>query len=113
MAGDGQRSSAQSTQNGIRALESALTGIRKSRQDVDNTSADLSRGYQGSDGAQFGQLLIKWDGQCDVIQRTLQDMIDKLAASLTQHQRTQTAAGDAVAQASRASDTVFHELAGS
>ncbi|MGW1108809.1 hypothetical protein [Streptomyces sp. NPDC002540] len=113
MTVDGQRSSVKSTQNGIRALESALTGITKSRQDVDSTRGDLSRGYQGSDGGQFGQLLVRWDQQCGVIQRNLQDMIDKLTQSLTEHQKTQTAAGDAIAQASQASDSAFHALSGS
>ncbi|MET8942580.1 hypothetical protein ABZX30_03025 [Streptomyces sp. NPDC004542] len=113
MAGGGQQSSAQATRNGIHALESALSGITRSRQDVDSTRGDLSRGYQGSDGAQFGQLLVKWDEQATVIQRNLQDMIDKLTASLSEHQRTQTAAGDAIIQASNASDAAFQTLTGS
>ncbi|MDQ0765437.1 hypothetical protein [Streptomyces canus] len=112
MAGDGQRSSAQATRNGIHALESALTGITKSRQDVDSTRGDVARGYQGSDGGQFGQLLVKWDEQCGVIQRNLQDMIEKLNQSLIEHQQTQTAAGDAITQASGASDAAFQTLAG-
>ncbi|MGW1269608.1 hypothetical protein [Streptomyces sp. NPDC002491] len=80
---------------------------------MDSTRGDLSRGYQGSDGAQFGQLLQLWDEQCGVIQRNLQDMIDKLGLSLQEHTRTQVASKDAVQQASQTSQAAFQALAGS
>ncbi|MER6632214.1 hypothetical protein ABT301_29040 [Streptomyces sp. NPDC000987] len=112
MAGVGQQSSAQSTRNGIHALESALSGITRCRRDVDSTRGDLARGYQGSDGAQFGQLLQLWDEQCGVIQKNLQDMIEKLGLSLREHTKTQAASHDAVQQASQASQAAFQALSG-
>ncbi|MFF3334495.1 hypothetical protein ACFYWX_33930 [Streptomyces sp. NPDC002888] len=113
MAGGGQQSSAQATTNGIRALEAALEGVARSRRDVDDTRGNLARGYQGSDGAQFGVLLTKWDEQCSVIQKNLGEMIQALQTSLVEHGKTQTASTDAIQQASHASDAVFQTLTGS
>jgi uncharacterized protein YukE len=112
MAGDGQQSNEQATRNGIQALESAFSGIMKSRQDVDGTRATLSSGYQGSDGGQFGQLLQQWDDQANVILKNLEDMIDKLNTSLQQHSKTQGSSNDAINQAYNQSDSVFHQLTG-
>ena len=112
MAGGGQQSSAQSTRNGIQALEAARNGVTRCRQDVDATRGNLSTAYQGSDGGQFGQLLRMWDEQCAVIQKNLQDMVDALELSLKQHQQTQTSAGEAITHASHASDAVFQQLTG-
>ncbi|KUJ41124.1 hypothetical protein ACWDR2_27695 [Streptomyces sp. NPDC003631] len=113
MAGDGQQSSEQATRNGIQALESAFSGIMKSRQDVDGTRATLSSGYQGSDGGQYGQLLQQWDEQVNVILRNLEDMVDKLNTSLVEHGKTQGSSNDAINQAYNSSDAVFHQLTGS
>ncbi|MFJ5220809.1 hypothetical protein ACIP98_39860 [Streptomyces sp. NPDC088354] len=112
MAGNGQQSNEQSTRNGIQALESAFSGIMKCRQDVDNTRATLSAGYQGSDGAQFGTLLTQWDGQCNNILRTLEDMVDKLNQSLMQHGKAQGASNDAINQAYNQSQAAFDQLVG-
>ncbi|MFF7361759.1 hypothetical protein [Streptomyces sp. NPDC008125] len=108
----GQQSSEQSTRNGIQALESAFSGILKSRQDVDATRATLSSGYQGSDGGQFGQLLKQWDDQANVILRNLEDMVDKLNQSLAQHNKTQGSSNDSINQAYTQSQSAFDQLAG-
>ncbi|TXC99884.1 WXG100 family type VII secretion target [Streptomyces sp. ISID311] len=112
MAGNGQQSSEQATRNGIQALESASNGITKSRQDVDSTRAGLARGYQGSDGAQYGQLLEQWDEQVSVILRNLQDMISKLNTSLTEHSKTQDSSNQAINQAVSKSASAFDSLIG-
>ncbi|MEU6353674.1 hypothetical protein ABZ896_30830 [Streptomyces sp. NPDC047072] len=111
MAG-GQQSSEQATRNGIQALESAFSGILKSRQDVDNTRATLSSGYQGSDGGQFGALLQAWDQQCDIILRNLNSMVEALNASLAQHNKSQGSSNEAINQAYSASQAAFNQLAG-
>ncbi|MEU5093231.1 hypothetical protein [Streptomyces sp. NPDC020996] len=79
---------------------------------MDSTRGDLARGYQGSDGAQFGQLLEKWDQQCGVIQKNLRDMIDKLGVSLQEHTKTQAASHDKVMHATHASQAAFDALSG-
>jgi hypothetical protein len=113
MAGGGQQSSAQSTRNGIQALEAARNGVTRCRQDVDATRGSLSAAYKGSDGGQFGELLRLWDEQCGVIQKNLQEMVGALELSMKQHQQTQTSAGEAIIQASHASDGIFQQLNGS
>ncbi|MFE6904676.1 hypothetical protein ACFVFJ_49470 [Streptomyces sp. NPDC057717] len=113
MAGNGQQSNEQSTRNGIRALESAFSGIMKSRQDVDGTRATLSRGYQGSDGGQYGQLLKQWDDQVNIVLKNLEDMIDKLNTSLAEHNKSQGASNDAINHAANASNSAFNTLIGS
>ncbi|MFC4034382.1 hypothetical protein ACFO3J_23305 [Streptomyces polygonati] len=112
MAGNGQQSSEQSTRNGIQALEMAFNGILKSRQDVDNTRATLGQGYQGSDGGQFGALLTQWDSQANVILRNLEDVIDKLNTSLTEHNKQQGSSNDAINQAYNSSQSAFDQLSG-
>jgi uncharacterized protein YukE len=112
MAGDGQQSNEQSTRNGIQALESAFSGIMKSRQDVDSTRATLSSGYQGSDGGAFGDLLVKWDDQANIILKNLQDMIDKLNTSLVEHNKTQGSSNEAINAAYQQSDSIFNQLTG-
>lgn len=112
MAGNGQQSNEQATRNGIQALESAFSGILKSRQDVDQTRATLSSGYQGSDGGQFGSLLKQWDDQCNSILRSLEDMVDKLNQSLSQHGKTQGSSNESINQAYSASQAAFDQLAG-
>ncbi|MER5436095.1 hypothetical protein [Streptomyces sp. NPDC002588] len=112
MAGTGQQSNEQATRNGIQALESAFSGILKSRQDVDNTRATLSTGYQGSDGGQFGGLLKQWDEQCDSILRSLEDMVDKLNQSLTQHGKTQGSSNEAINSAYNQAQAAYDQLIG-
>ncbi|MFJ9031030.1 hypothetical protein ACIRQP_21360 [Streptomyces sp. NPDC102274] len=113
MAGMGQQSNEQATRNGIQALESAFSGILKSRQDVDGTRATLSRGYQGSDGAMYGQLLQQWDQQVNVILKNLEDMIGKLNTSLVEHNKSQGSSNESINQAFSASDAAFQTLTGS
>ncbi|WP_105975426.1 hypothetical protein [Streptomyces geranii] len=112
MAGNGQQSNEQATRNGIQALESAFSGILKSRQDVDQTRATLSSGYQGSDGGQFGSLLKQWDDQCNSILRSLEDMVDKLNQSLSQHGKTQGSSNEQINAAYSQSQAAFDQLAG-
>lgn len=113
MASGGQQSSAQATAKGVTALQAAQDGVARCRRDVDSTRNDLARGYQGSDGAEFGKLLAKWDEQCSVIQKNLGEMIEALQQSMVQHGKVQTASTEAVRQASQASDAVFQTLTGS
>jgi uncharacterized protein YukE len=110
--GNGQMSNEQATRNGIQALESAFTGIQKSRQDVDSTASTLASGYQGSDGAQYTQLLAQWDGQANIILKNLQDMINQLNTTLQQHGKTQGSSNDAINQAYSQADSIFDQLAG-
>lgn len=111
MAGGGQQSSAQSTRNGIHALESARDGVARCRQDVEATRSNLSAAYRGSDGGQYGELLRKWDDQCAVIQKNLQGMVEALNLSMQQHQQTQTSAGEAISRAASASENAaFQQL---
>ncbi|MYQ82179.1 hypothetical protein GTY51_00430 [Streptomyces sp. SID4936] len=108
--GNLQQSSESSTRNGIQALEAAYSGILKSRQDVDNTRNNLSKGYQGSDGGQYGALLKQWDDQVNIILRNLEDMVDKLNTSLVEHGKTQGSSNDAINQAYSASQKAFDDL---
>ncbi|WP_432132935.1 hypothetical protein [Streptomyces tendae] len=110
--GNLQASNEQLTRNGIQALESAFTGVLRSRQDVDNMRVALAQGYQGSDGGAFGQLLQVWDEQVNVILKNLEEMVDKLNASLAQHGKQQGSSNDAINQAFQGSEAAFHALTG-
>ncbi|GHH80308.1 hypothetical protein GCM10018793_35190 [Streptomyces sulfonofaciens] len=110
--GNIQASSEQATRNGIQALEAAFTGIMRARSDVDGTRANLSQGYQGSDGGAFGQLLQQWDEQANVILKNLEDMIDKLNTSLAEHGKQQGASNESINQAFQSSEAAFQALAG-
>ncbi|MFD9393347.1 hypothetical protein ACFWBB_22285 [Streptomyces sp. NPDC060000] len=112
MAGGGQQSSEVSTRNGVQALEMAFSGIVKCRQDVDGTRANLSVGYQGSDGGQFGSLLKQWDDQANVILKNLESMVDALNQSLAEHHKTQGSSNDAINQAYSQSQAAFDQLIG-
>jgi uncharacterized protein YukE len=107
----GQQSSDTSTRNGIMALEQAYTSIQSSLQDVESTRNNLATSYQGSDGGKYGQLLDQWDDQVKIILKNLNDMIDKLNQSLTQHGQMQGSANDAVDSAYSASQAAFDALA--
>jgi uncharacterized protein YukE len=110
MAGGVQQSSAQSTRNGIHALESADRGVARCRQDVEATKNNLSVAFRGDDGAEYGMLLRQWDDQCAVIQKNLQDMVEALNQSMKQHQQTQTAAGEAISRAAASQNAIFQQL---
>ncbi|MFF4014690.1 hypothetical protein [Streptomyces sp. NPDC001843] len=108
----GQQSSESSTQRGINALEQAHSAISRSKQDVDDTKHSLSSTYTGGDGHGYQDLLTAWDEQCQIILNNLQDMIDKLQRSGTQHRQTQSAATDAIHHARSAGQAAFDALAG-
>ncbi|MGH1554381.1 hypothetical protein ACRAWF_27855 [Streptomyces sp. L7] len=102
-----------STRNGIQALESAFSGIVKIRRDVDSTRSTLGSGQaRCSDGGQYGQLLEQWDGQCNVILKNLEDVIDRLNQSLVEHNKTQGSSNDSINQAYNAAQSAFDQLAG-
>ncbi|WEH43413.1 hypothetical protein OG233_30040 [Streptomyces sp. NBC_01218] len=106
----GVQSEAGATQNGIRALKQAFTGILNSRQDVQNTRTDLSSTYAGSDGGKYGELLDKWDDQVDIILTNLQSMVDELTETAKQHQFAQDTAGQDINTAYSQADAVFDAL---
>jgi uncharacterized protein YukE len=110
--GNGQMSNEQATRNGIQALESAFTGIQKSRQDVDTTATTLSVGFGGGDGSQFQQLLHQWDDYANVIQKNLEDMINQLNHTLQEHGKTQGSSNEAINQAYKQADSIFDQLTG-
>lgn len=110
---NGQQSSEGSTRNGIMALEQAYSSIQASLQDVENTKNNLASSYQGSDGGKYGQLLDQWDDQVQIILKNLNDMIDKLNQSLTEHGKMQGSANESVDSAYSASQAAFEALAGS
>ncbi|MFJ3667468.1 hypothetical protein ACIPSE_13540 [Streptomyces sp. NPDC090106] len=110
MASGVQQSSESAMAKGILALEMARDGVRRCRQDVQDTRGKLSASYQGSDGREFGNLLDKWDAQCAIILRSLQEMIDRLYDSLEAHGVTQEAAVEAVAQAKARAEAAFAQL---
>lgn len=112
MVGNGQRSSEQATRNGVQALESAFSGILRARQDVHDTRNVLAAGYKGKDGAAFGQLLQAWEEQIDIVLRNLEDMVDKLNTSLSEHRKTQGAADEEINAAYQKSSAVFDQLTG-
>lgn len=109
---NGQQSSVGSTRSGISALEAAHTAISTSRQHVEDTKNNLSSTYTGSDGYNYGNLITDWETQCDIILKNLQDMIDTLNTSLTQHTQTQSGANEAIHHANNAGQAVFDTLAG-
>ncbi|MCT9084301.1 hypothetical protein [Streptomyces fulvoviolaceus] len=111
--GGTQQSEESSTRNGISALETAYSGVQRILQDVESTKNNLSTSYQGSDGGAYGKLLDLWDDQVVVILKNLEDMIDKLNTSLTQHNLAQGSGREAIDQAFSASEAAFDALSGS
>lgn len=108
-----QQSSEASTRNGIQSLELAYGGVQRILQDVESTKTNLSGSYQGSDGGAYSRLLDQWDDQVVIILKNLEDMIDKLNTSLTQHGLAQGSGNDAIDQAFSASEAAFDALSGS
>jgi uncharacterized protein YukE len=108
--GNAQQSSEQATKSGISALESAQQSIQSSKSGVDSTRSTLSQGYQGSDGAQFGQLLAQWDQQCQIILKNLSDMITQLNHTATEHRKTQGNTNDSISNAHSKSASAFDTL---
>ncbi|WP_030186757.1 WXG100 family type VII secretion target [Streptomyces violaceorubidus] len=112
MAGDLRAADSQATRNGITALEAAKQGITRSRQDVEATKANLATGYQGSDGHAFTQLVAQWEGQCDIILKSLEEMIDALNTNDQEVNKNQQQANDAIRNASQKTGAAFSALMG-
>ncbi|MFC4467659.1 hypothetical protein ACFPH6_24540 [Streptomyces xiangluensis] len=107
-----QQSQESSTRNGVQALEMAFSGIVRCRQDVENTKTNLMTHYKGSDGGAFRDLVTAWEEKADVILTNVQDMIDTLNQTLTEHGKQQGSSNEAINQAYSQSDAVFDALAG-
>ncbi|MFI0513849.1 hypothetical protein RKD19_004891 [Streptomyces canus] len=107
-----QQSQESSTRNGVQALEMAFSGIVRCRQDVENTKVNLMTHYKGSDGGAFRDLVTAWEEKADIILTNVQDMIDTLNQTLTEHGRQQGSSNEAINQAYSQSDAVFDALAG-
>jgi early secretory antigenic target protein ESAT-6 len=107
-----QQSQESSTRNGVQALEMAFSGIVKCRQEVENTKANLMSHYKGSDGGAFKDLVTAWEEKADVILTNVQDMIDTLNQTLTEHGKQQGSSNESINQAYAESDAVFDALAG-
>ncbi|MFE4663703.1 hypothetical protein ACFRI7_02600 [Streptomyces sp. NPDC056716] len=94
------------------ALETAQQGIKRCDDDVQATRMNLAAGYQGSDGGEFGRLIDKWHEQALIIQKNIQDMITALQTTDRTHTETQSAAVEAVVNASGKSDAAFAAMVG-
>ncbi len=112
MAGNIRAADSWATRNGITALESALQGIRRCRQDVESTKNNLATGYQGSDGLAYLELIGKWERQCKVITDNLERMIDALNTNEQEVTKNQQQSNDAIRHASQKSDAAFSALMG-
>ncbi|WP_331749091.1 hypothetical protein [Streptomyces chartreusis] len=107
-----QQSQESATRNGVQALEMAFSGIVKCRQDVESTKNNLMAHYKGSDGGAFKDLVTAWEEKADVILRNVQEMIDTLNHTLTEHGKQQGSSNEAINQAYSQSDAIFDALAG-
>ncbi|MFI2378269.1 hypothetical protein ACH5AO_24890 [Streptomyces sp. NPDC018964] len=107
-----QQSEESATRNGVQALEMAFTGIVKCRQDVEATKTNLMTAYKGSDGGAFRDLVTAWEEKADIILTNVQDMIDTLNQTLTEHGKQQGASVDAINREYAQSDAVFDQLTG-
>ncbi|GGT64293.1 hypothetical protein GCM10010207_74390 [Streptomyces atratus] len=107
--GNLRRSDAWAARNGIQALESAMRGVQRCRQDVEATGTGLTTGYQGSDGRAYRDLIVQWDGQCGKILDNLKHMIDTLTTSLSEIDKNQQASNDAIRNAG---NSTYHTLMG-
>ncbi len=107
-----QQSEESATRNGVQALEMAFNGVLRCRQDVETTKTNLMTHYQGSDGGAFRNLVTSWEEKADVILRNVQDMIETLNETLTEHGRQQGSSNDSINQAYAQSNSVFDALAG-
>ncbi|MFE4453474.1 hypothetical protein [Streptomyces sp. NPDC056796] len=102
----------QATRNGIQALESAFTGVLRSRQDVEAMRNNLSAGYKGSDGGLFQQLIADWEGQAEKILRGLREVINSLNTTLTAMNENQGSSNEAINNAYKQSNDLFNQLTG-
>ncbi|GAA0328624.1 hypothetical protein NE235_20350 [Actinoallomurus spadix] len=109
---DMQQSQVRATQNGIKALEMAFSGITRIRQDVQSTRFNLAAGYQGKDGWSFQKLVESWEDQADIILRNLRDMVNKLNDTLTAQHQQQGSANDQINQGYQQAQAVFDALHG-
>ncbi|MEU8543814.1 hypothetical protein AB0C52_28135 [Streptomyces sp. NPDC048717] len=112
MAGEVRTADIPATRNGIMALESAFTGILRSRQDVEAMRNNLSTGYQGSDGHSYTGLIEKWEGHADTILRNLDEMIGTLNHTLSSMRQNQGSSNEAINQAYHQSEAIFDQLTG-
>ncbi|GHE24038.1 hypothetical protein [Streptomyces capillispiralis] len=107
-----QQSEESATRNGVQALEMAFTGVMKCRQDVEGTKTTLMTHYKGSDGGAFRDLVTAWEEKADVILVNVQDMIETLNQTLTEHGKQQGASNEEINRAYAQSDAVFDALTG-
>ncbi|MGW4034161.1 hypothetical protein ACWEFL_33530 [Streptomyces sp. NPDC004838] len=107
-----QQSNESDTRKGIQALEMAFTQITQSRQGVENTRNNLMAHYQGADGGAFGQLVEKWEANCNTVLFNVQDMIEALNQTLVEHGKQQGSAVEEINQAYTQSDAIFDQLRG-
>lgn len=107
-----QQSEESATRNGIQALEMAISGVMKCRQDVESTKNNLMTHYKGSDGGAFRDLVTSWEEKADVILTNVQDMIETLNQTLVEQGKQQGSSNEAINQAYSQSDAVFDTLTG-
>lgn len=107
-----QASQVTATKNGIGALETAFRRIYAIRQEVESTRQGLGSHYQGSDGKQFGDLVSAWEGQCDIILKNLEGMVDQLNNTLASQHQLQGSSNDQINEAYRQAKSVFDVLQG-
>ncbi|MEU6290886.1 WXG100 family type VII secretion target [Streptomyces sp. NPDC046988] len=112
MAGNLRAAESSATRSGITALESALQGIQRSRQDVETTKMNLASGYQGSDGRAYTELIAQWEGQCNIIVANLNKMIETLNTNDQEVNKNQASANEAIRNASQKSNGAYNALMG-
>jgi hypothetical protein len=107
-----QQSEESATRNGVQALEMGYNGVMRCRQDVETTKTNLMTHYQGSDGGAFRDLVTSWEEKADIILKNVQDIIDSLNETLTQHGKQQGSSNEDINHAYAQSNSVFDTLAG-
>lgn len=103
-----QQSEEQATRNGIGSLETAFSSILASQQHVQTTAMNV--GYGGRDGQKFKLMLDTWDGHVDRILLSLDQMVDELNNTLTEHGELQGSTSDAIDAEYSRSTAVFDQL---
>ncbi|MER7539029.1 hypothetical protein ABTX77_30225 [Streptomyces sp. NPDC097704] len=94
------------------ALESARTGVRRCRADVESTRIDLNTGYKGSDGRAYSELIGDWETQVDKILGNLDEMIVNLQTNVQEVNRNQQAVNEAINNARATGNPTYHALMG-
>ncbi|MFH8625919.1 hypothetical protein ACH4A8_29215 [Streptomyces vietnamensis] len=94
------------------ALESARTGVRRCRTDVEATRIDLNAGYKGSDGRAYSDLIEDWEIQVDKILVNLDEMITNLRTNVQEVNKNQQAVNEAIRNARGNGDATYHALMG-